>query len=102
MRLGRVVGEVVATRKNPRMEGFKILVVEDAEADGSSGSDYVVALDAVGAGLGELVFTVAGSSSREDPRTRQAATDTTIVGIVDRTTWGGETAYDKREDAGCI
>lgn len=84
MKLGRVVGSVVASRKSPRLEGFKLLVVRGMKPDGSLEKDYLVAVDAVGAGAGEVVLTVTGSSAREDDRTKKAATDTTIVTIVDR------------------
>lgn len=89
MRMGRVVGEVIATRKSSKMTGFKLLLVRMTDEDGSygaAGGDYTVAIDAVGAGVGEIVLTVAGSSAREDPKTRTAATDTTIVSIVDQVT----------------
>jgi microcompartment protein CcmK/EutM len=84
MKLGRVVGSVVASRKSPRLDGFKLLVVRGMKPDGSFEKDYLVAVDAVGAGAGEVVLTVTGSSAREDDRTKKAATDTTIVSIVDR------------------
>lgn len=83
MILGRVVGNVVTTRKSPRLEGFKILVVVPVNPDGTRKSGYIIAIDAVGAGAGELVLTVAGSSSREDVKTKRARTDTTIIAIVD-------------------
>jgi ethanolamine utilization protein EutN len=84
MKLGRVVGSVVASRKSPRLEGFKLLMVRGMKPDGTLEKDYLVAVDAVGAGSGEVVLTVTGSSAREDDRTKKAATDTTIVSIVDR------------------
>ncbi len=83
MLLGKVVGSVVATRKSPRLDGFKILIVRQAKPDGTLTKDYVIAVDAVGAGAGETVLTVTGSSAREDDRTKKASTDTTIVSIVD-------------------
>lgn len=95
VRLGEVVGTVVATRKSPRMEGFKLLAVRYVRPDGAPEKDYTVAIDAVGAGVGERVLTVAGSSSREDPRTARASTDTTIVSIVDEITSGGALVYRK-------
>lgn len=103
MRLGRIVGEVIATRKNPQMNGFKLLLVRMAEEDGSyAGEDYTVAIDAAGSGPGEMVLTVAGSSAREDPMTARAATDTTIIAIVDAmTAVDGTTRYDKEADP-CI
>lgn len=84
MKLGQVVGAVVATRKSPKLEGFKLLAVCGVDPCGRPEKDYVIALDAVGAGAGEIVLTVTGSSAREDAKTRKAATDTTIVAIVDR------------------
>lgn len=83
MKLGKVVASVTATRKNPRLEGFKLLAVRFQKPDGSWEKDYVIAVDAVGAGAGETVLTVTGSSAREDERTKKATTDTTIIAIVD-------------------
>ncbi len=83
MKLGRVIGSVTATRKSPRLEGFKLLVVRGVKPDGTLEKDYLIAVDAVGAGAGESVLTVAGSSAREDEKTKKAATDTTIVAIID-------------------
>lgn len=83
MKLGRVIGSVTATRKSPRLEGFKLLVVRGVKPDGTLEKDYLIAVDAVGAGAGENVLTVAGSSAREDEKTKKAATDTTVVAIID-------------------
>jgi microcompartment protein CcmK/EutM len=95
VRLGRVVGTVVATRKSPRMEGFKLLAVRYVEPDGRPSKDYHIAVDAVGAGADEWVLTVSGSSAREDPKTARAATDTTIVTIVDEVQRNGDLVYRK-------
>ena len=57
MLLGRVVGTVVATRKEPELEGLKLLLVRAADVDGKPTGGLVVAIDAVGAGLGEVVLT---------------------------------------------
>lgn len=83
MKLGKVVGNVVATRKSPRLEGFKLLAVRMMKPGGALENDYLIAVDAVGAGVGEVVLTVTGSSAREDAKTVKAATDTTIIAIVD-------------------
>ena len=88
MKLGQVVGAVVATRKSPNLAGFKLLAVRGVDPRGKPEKDYVIALDAVGAGAGEIVLTVTGSSAREDAKTKKAATDTTIIAIVDRVTLG--------------
>ena len=83
MRLGRVAGTVVSTRKDPRLTGCKLLVVatltEKQEPDGG----YEVAVDSVQAGFGELVLMCTGSSARMTERTKDAPVDATIVGIVD-------------------
>ena len=83
MILARVVGSVVATRKSPRLQGFKLLAVVPIKPDGTPLKGYQIAVDAVGAGHGETVLTVTGSSAREDAKTTKAATDTTIIAIVD-------------------
>lgn len=83
MKLGKVVASVTATRKSPRLIGFKLLAVQFQKPDGSLEKDYAIAIDAVGAGTGETVLTVTGSSAREDEMTKKATTDTTIIAIVD-------------------
>ncbi|HHW91609.1 MAG TPA: EutN/CcmL family microcompartment protein [Firmicutes bacterium] len=87
MDLGKVIGNVVATKKDERLKGYKLLLVEgvDPFAVSSQGHGRVfVAVDAVGAGRGELVLVVRGSAARlavgESP-----PIDATIVGIVDET-----------------
>lgn len=83
MILGRVVGTVVATRKDPRLEGHKLLIVKPVTPDGKDESGYVIAVDTVGAGNRELVFTVSGSSARMADGCKDKPVDCVIVGIVD-------------------
>ena len=83
MTLGRVVGTIVATRKDPRLEGAKLLIVRAVTPDGKEESGYVVAVDTVGAGNRELVITVAGSSARMAEGCKDKPVDCVIVGIVD-------------------
>ncbi|MGA2196606.1 MAG: EutN/CcmL family microcompartment protein [Bryobacteraceae bacterium] len=83
MILARVVGTVVATRKDPRLEGKKILVVKPVAPDGKDESGYVVSVDTVGAGTGERVIVVAGSSARMAEGCKDKPVDSAIVGIVD-------------------
>ncbi|HLE39839.1 MAG TPA: EutN/CcmL family microcompartment protein, partial [Acidimicrobiia bacterium] len=64
MLLGRVVGTLVASRKEATMEGLKFLVVRQIDVDESDTSGYVVAVDGVGAGVGEVVMYATGSSAR--------------------------------------
>jgi len=83
MILGRVVGTVVATKKDPRLEGHKLLIIKPVTPDGKDEAGYVVAVDTVGAGFGERVFTVAGSSARMADGCKDKPVDCVIVGIVD-------------------
>lgn len=83
MTLGRVVGTIVATRKDARLEGFKLLIVKPVTPDGKDESGYLVAIDTVGAGSRELVITVAGSSARMAEGCKDKPVDCVIVGIVD-------------------
>lgn len=83
MILGRVVGTIVATRKDPRLEGHKLLIVKPVSPDGREEAGYVVAVDTVSAGFRELVITVAGSSARMADGCKDKPVDCVIVGIVD-------------------
>jgi ethanolamine utilization protein EutN len=83
MILARVVGTVVATRKDPRLEGFKLLIVKPVSPEGKDEAGYVVAVDTVSAGIGERVITVSGSSARMADGCKDRPVDNAIVGIVD-------------------
>jgi microcompartment protein CcmK/EutM len=86
MFLGKVIGNVVATQKDPKFQGMKLLLVQPyVNREGGlvvSGSS-IVAVDSVGAGEGECVLFTQGSSARLTPGTREAPVDAVIVGIVD-------------------
>jgi microcompartment protein CcmK/EutM len=86
MILARVVGTVVATRKDPRLEGKKLLVLKPVSPEGKDESGYVVAVDTVGSGFRETVLAVAGSSARMAEGCKDKPVDTAIVGIVDTVT----------------
>ncbi len=86
MFLAKVIGNVVATQKDSRFQGMKLLLIQPyinrdrvLTASGSS----VVAVDSVGAGVGECVLFTQGSSARLTDRTKDAPVDAVIVGIVD-------------------
>jgi len=81
--LGRVVGTIVATRKDPRLEGQKLLIVKPVAPDGTEESGYVVAVDTVQAGSKELVLMVSGSSARMAEGCKDKPVDAAIVGIID-------------------
>ena len=84
MLLGRVVGTVWATRKDPGLVGMKFLIVREVDLDGEPQSAFVVAADAVGAGEGETVLVAQGSSGRQTELTKGKAVDAVIMAIVDR------------------
>lgn len=96
MVLGRVVGTVVSTSKVPQIEGIRFLMVEKIDVATMKGkNDFVVAMDSVGAGPGEVVFYVSGSSSRLTPTTQGKPADATITAIVDTVELRGQVVYDK-------
>ncbi len=95
MLLGKVVGTVVASRKEPTLEGLKLLVVRPCEVDGEPAGSPIVAADAVGAGVGEVVLYAAGSSARQTEATNNRPVDHTIMAIVDMVVVGDETRYEK-------
>jgi len=84
MLLARVVGNVVATRKDARLEGRKLLVIESVSPAGEGKGTHLVAVDAVGAGVGETILAVQGSSARMTEGLKDIPVDTAIVGIVDK------------------
>ena len=73
----------MATRKDPRLEGKKLLIVRHVSPDGKDEAGYVVSVDTVGAGFRETVLTVAGSSARMATGCKDTPVDNAIVGIVD-------------------
>jgi ethanolamine utilization protein EutN len=92
MFIAKVIGNVVSTQKNEKFRGMKLLLIQPyvskesrLEASGSS----VVAVDSVGAGIGECVMFTQGSSARLTPATKDAPVDAVIVGIVDTIEVGG-------------
>ena len=95
MLLGRVTGTVVATRKEPLAEGWKLLVVRQLDAEDKETGGYVVAADAVGAGVGEVVLYASGSSARNTAMTKDKPCDAVIMAIVDQWEVGGEEIYRK-------
>ena len=83
MLLARVVGTVVATRKDPRLEGKKLLVVKTVTPDGKDDGNYFVAVDTVEAGFRETVLIVTGGSARMAAECKDRPVDTAIIGVVD-------------------
>ena len=95
MNLGKVVGTVVSTRKEPVLDGIRFLLVRLVDTDGQETSSFVVAADAMGAGPGEMVLTAAGSSARQTALTQNKPVDNVIMAIVDTWDVDGKTKYTK-------
>lgn len=95
MLMGKVIGTVVATQKDYRLEGLKLLLIEQVTPDLQSKSSTVVAVDSVGAGLDEIVLYSAGSSARLTDITENKPVDTVIVAIVDTVEKAGVVTYQK-------
>jgi microcompartment protein CcmK/EutM len=81
--LAKIVGTVVATRKDPRLVSNKLLIVRPMDPRGKAEGAYLVALDTVDAGVGETVLVVSGSSARMASGMKDCPVDAAIVGIVD-------------------
>lgn len=99
MQLGEVVGTVVATRKEPKLVGLKFLVVKNVDADLRPLGSYAIAVDTVGAGLGDVVLHVAGSSARMTEPTHERPVDACIMAIVDAVEIDGTYTYEKNRAA---
>ncbi|HEY1555856.1 MAG TPA: EutN/CcmL family microcompartment protein [Kofleriaceae bacterium] len=95
MVLGRVIGTLVASRKEPTLDGLKLLVVRACDVDGTPNGAIAIAVDAVGAGVGEVVLYAAGSSARQTQATQNRPVDATIMAIVDEVTVGNERRFVK-------
>jgi microcompartment protein CcmK/EutM len=95
MHLARVAGTLVATQKEPLMEGMKFLVLRQLDNENADTGAYVVAVDAVGAGVGEVVMYASGSSARQTQVTRDKPCDAVVMAIVDSWDIDGEVKYTK-------
>jgi microcompartment protein CcmK/EutM len=98
MLLGRVVGTLVASQKEPSLDGLKLLVLSQLDIEGKATGGYRVAVDAIGAGMGEVVLFATGSSARQTTVTDKRPCDGVIMAIVDVLEVGGEVTYDKARD----
>jgi len=83
MIIARILGTVVATQKDERLLGKKLLIVRPVNVDGTDTTGYVVAVDTVGAGFHEKVLVVAGSSARLAQGLKDAPVDAAVVGVID-------------------
>lgn len=95
MILGKVIGTLVASRKEPTLEGLTLLVVKACDVDGTPNGSIAIAVDAVGAGLGEVVLYCSGSSARQTQVTKDRPVDAVIMAIVDQIAINGESRFIK-------
>jgi len=96
MILGKVIGTVVASQKSHKLTGNKFLLLEKIDPATMQGKkDYIVAIDAVGAGTNEIVFYASGSCGRYTEATFGKPTDATITAIVDYIEIDGSYVYEK-------
>lgn len=84
MLLGRVIGTVWSTRKDENLVGAKFLIVRELNLDYTEKNNFVVAVDSVGAGVGEIVLAATGSSARQTTFTKNKPIDAVIMAIVDK------------------
>jgi microcompartment protein CcmK/EutM len=95
MRLGRIVGNVVSTRKDEKIVGLKLYIVRDLSLELHDQASFVVAADSVGAGLGEVVLYASGSSARQTTMTDKRPVDHCVMAIVDQLDVDGALIYNK-------
>ncbi|GBD94481.1 carbon dioxide concentrating mechanism protein CcmL [bacterium BMS3Abin05] len=95
MILAKVVGTVVSTHKEESMEGLKFLVLRQVDLDGNEKEGFVVAADAIGAGINEMVLYASGSSARQTIQTDKRPCDAVVMAIVDNWEINGTVKYKK-------
>jgi len=95
MKLGKITGSLVASQKEESLNGLRFMLVSDVDESGEETGGRVVAVDAVGAGVGEYVLVAAGSSARQTKATENRPCDAVIMAIVDSWDVNGETRYRK-------
>ena len=83
MQIGRIVGTVVSSVKDAKLEGLKFHVVKHVDVTGKPTGSFVIAVDSVGAGVGEIVLVASGSSARQTTTTKDKPVDAIIMAIVD-------------------
>ncbi|MFB6355945.1 MAG: EutN/CcmL family microcompartment protein [bacterium] len=100
MKLAKVIGNVVATRKEEKVRGRKFMVIQPVNLDLEPTGDVLVGVDAVGLGSGELILYATGSSARQTHLTENRPTDCVIMAIVDLVEVEGENKYNKSKENG--
>ncbi len=95
MKLGRIVGTVVSTQKDPKIEGLRLYMVQDIDLKLKGKESFVVAADSMGAGVGEIVLYASGSSARQTTETQGRPVDAVIMAIIDTLDLEGDLLYNK-------
>ena len=94
MKLGRIVGTVVSTQKDEKIESLRLYIVRDLSMKLADKESFVVAADSVGAGIGEVVLYASGSSARQTKMTDGRPIDACVMAIVDQIDLQGDLVYD--------
>ena len=95
MRIACIVGTAVATMKDEKLRGHRLLLAREADLDGKPHGKPFVAVDTVDAGTGDLVIITEGSSARQTGMTLNLPVDAVVVGVLDSLTMGGKTTFQK-------
>jgi len=95
MQIARIIGSAVSTAKDPKLKGLKLLVAQKATPDNQVYGEPFLVADTVGAGEGELVILVEGSSARETLKTTSTPVDAVIIGILDSIEVDGKLVFRK-------
>ena len=98
MKLGRIVGTVVSTTKDEKVDGLKLYIVRDLTMKMADKDSFVVAADSVGAGVGEVVLYASGSSARQTRATDGRPIDACVMAIVDQIDIGNTLVFNKETE----
>ena len=98
MKLGRIVGTVVSSTKDEKVDGLKLYIVRDLSMEMSDKDSFVVAADSVGAGVGEVVLYASGSSARQTKATDGRPIDACVMAIVDQIDIANKLVFNKEDD----
>jgi len=98
MKLGRIVGTVVSTTKDEKVDGLKLYIVRDLSMKMADKDSFVVAADSVGAGVGEVVLYASGSSARQTKATDGRPIDACVMAIVDQIDIGNALVFNKEAE----
>ena len=98
MKLGRIVGTVVSTTKDEKVDGLKLYIVRDLTMKMAAKDSFVVAADSVGAGIGEVVLYASGSSARQTKSTDGRPIDACVMAIVDQIDIDNALVFNKKDE----